>query len=97
MDFLNFAKEIETQNVKQYSLLAHTTQIRELSGIFAFIADQEKRHYELFDSWQRNGTASPELSSETVLGKAKDAFERLAGHFMTRNFVPRSIISRHIR
>ena len=88
MDFLDFAKEIETEGIKRYSILVHTMQVKELSGIFAFMADQEKSHYELFDSWQRNGAAAPELPVETVLGKAKGAFEDIAGHFLARNFVP---------
>lgn len=88
MDFLDFAKEIETRGIEQYSLLANTMQVKELSGIFAYMADQEKLHYELFDSWQRNGHGgTQELPVETVLGKAKDAFENLAGHFNVRNFI----------
>jgi rubrerythrin len=87
MDFLDFAKEIETQGMEQYALLSYTIHARELSSIFVFLADQEKRHYELFDSWQRKG-AAPEVSAETVLGKAKEAFKRMADHFMTNNYLP---------
>lgn len=87
MDFLDFAKEIEKQGIEQYSVLAHTLQVNDLRGIFEFMADQEKRHYDLFDSWQQNGVATLELPVETVLGKAKDAFEHLAGHFMDKNFI----------
>jgi rubrerythrin len=88
MEFIAFAKEIETQGIERYSLLAKTMQVKGLGGIFTYMADQEKRHYELFDSWQRNGVeGTPELPVETVLGKAKDAFELLAGHFLPGNFV----------
>jgi rubrerythrin len=88
MDFLDVAKEIETRGIEQYSVLASTMQVKELSAIFVFMADQEERHYELFDSWQRSGTVPKELPGETVLGSAKDAFEHIAGHFLDRNFVP---------
>jgi rubrerythrin len=90
MDFLDFAKEIESLGREQYSVLARTMQIRELSGIFEFMADQEKRHYELFDSWQRNNVevSASDLPAETVIGQAKDAFERIAGHFLAKKFVP---------
>jgi rubrerythrin len=90
VDFLDFAKEIETRGMEQYSALAQTMQVRELSAIFEFMADQEKRHYELFNSWQRNGATSnmPEFPAETVLGRAHDAFELIAGHFMPDQFVP---------
>jgi rubrerythrin len=88
MDFLDAAKEIETRGMEQYSALAQTMQDKELSAIFDFMADQEERHYELFDSWQRNGTVPTGLPGETVLGKAKDAFENLAVNFSGRNFVP---------
>jgi rubrerythrin len=88
MDFLDFAKEIETQGIERYSLLAKTMQVKGLSGIFTYMADQEKLHFELFDSWQRNRQGgTPELPVETVLGKAKDVFEHLAGHFLPGNFV----------
>ena len=90
MDFLDFAKEIETRGREQYSVLARTMQIRELSGIFEFMAEQEQRHYELFDYWQRNNSevSASNLPAETVIGQAKSAFERIAGHFSERNFVP---------
>jgi rubrerythrin len=87
MDFLDYAKEIETLGMEQYALLSYKTHTRELSSIFVFLADQEKRHYEIFDSWQRKGPP-PEVPAETVLGKAKEAFRRMAGHFMTNNYLP---------
>jgi rubrerythrin len=87
MDFLNFAKELETLGMQQYAVLAHKTQVRELSGIFAFMADQEKLHYELFDAWQKKGEA-PTLPQETVVSRAKDAFKQLADHFSDQKFLP---------
>ena len=56
--------------MKQYSALAQTMKEKELSAIFVFMADQEERHYELFNSWQRSGTVSKELPGETVFGTA---------------------------
>jgi rubrerythrin len=88
MDFLDFAKEIETKGMEQYSVLAQTMQVKELKDIFVFMADQEKRHYELFDSWQRNGTLPPGPPGETILGKARDAFEHLAASLVNLTFVP---------
>lgn len=87
MDFLEFAKQIEKQGMEQYTLMARTLEVKGLNGIFAYMAEQEKRHYELFDSWQRKEPARPGLPEETVLGKAKDAFEKLAEHFIAANFV----------
>jgi rubrerythrin len=86
MDFLDFAKEIETQGMEQYAILAYSLSIKEVRDVFVFMADQEKRHYELFDSWQRNGQP-PEISGETVLGKANEAFKFLAEHYMAENFL----------
>ena len=90
MDFLDFAKEIETRGIEQYNLLAQTMQLRELCSVFEFMADQERRHYEVFDSWQRNGAAAnaPEIPVETVLGRAGDAFELISGHFIPDKFIP---------
>ncbi|MGA2506436.1 MAG: ferritin family protein [Chitinispirillaceae bacterium] len=87
MDFLNFAKEIETQGMELYSVLAHKTEIRELKGIFAFMAAQEKSHYELFDAWQKKGEA-PTLPRETVVSRAKDVFKQIADHFSDQKFLP---------
>jgi rubrerythrin len=87
MDFLELAKQIEKQGMEQYSLMAKTLEVKGLNGIFAYMGEQEKRHYELFDSWQRKEPARPGLPEETVLGKAKEAFENLAKHFIPANFV----------
>ena len=87
MDFFDFAKEIERQGAHQYAVLAETMPVRELSGIFSYMKEQENRHYELFDSWQHT-MPSPPLAAETVLGKAKEAFKRIADHFMTNHYFP---------
>ena len=87
MDFLNFAKEIETRGMEQYAVLAHKTEAKELSAVFAFMAEQEKRHYELFDAWQKKGEA-PTLSQETVVSRAKEALNQLADHFIDQKFLP---------
>lgn len=87
MDFLEFAKKIETQGMEQYTLLAKTLEVKGLNGIFAYMAEQEKRHYEVFDSWQRNATVKTTLTEETVFPKAKEAFENLAKHFAAGNFI----------
>lgn len=87
MDFLELAKKIEKQGMEQYALMARTLEVKGLNGIFAYMAEQEKRHYELFDSWQRKEPARPRLPEETVLVKAKEAFEKLAKHFIGADFV----------
>lgn len=87
MGFLDFAKEIETQGAEQYSNLAAAMPVRELSAIFKFMAEEEKRHYDLFDSWQRKAK-TPSLPDGAILGKAKDAFASLADHFMVNHYFP---------
>jgi rubrerythrin len=86
MDFLDFAKEIELQGMQQYAVLARTVKIKEISNIFEFLSAQEKKHYHLFDSWQRESSSS-DLPVETVLGKAINAFEDIARQYLAENFI----------
>lgn len=54
MELLSMAKHIENEGIQFYSDLADQINTREIRGIFSFLANEERCHYNLFDSWQKN-------------------------------------------
>lgn len=82
MGMLDFAKEIEMKGFQHYSELAKTADTKEISSIFGYLAKEEKRHYKIFDSWQRNVNIPP-LGKSNILRNSKLAFRKLAKHFNT--------------
>lgn len=58
MDFLSLAKEIERQGYEYYMALADATPIREVAGIFRFLAEEELKHYDAFESLKKDVPAS---------------------------------------
>lgn len=82
MIFLSFAKEIERKGFEHYTRLADATQVREIAGIFRYLAREEKRHLEIFESWER-GRALPPIENSGISKHATKAFEILSEHFKT--------------
>ena len=83
MEFLAYAKEIELQSMKFYTELAHQITDKELSGIFIFLSDQEKQHYEIFNSWQKKLLTQELLTSTNILKQANSTFKKLSKHYNT--------------
>lgn len=79
MDLFNVAKQIENDSIRYYTTLAKQTPLRELAGIFAFLANEERCHYELFDSWQKNGCVYP-LSDPTMVENLEDMCRKFIIH-----------------
>jgi rubrerythrin len=84
MNILDFALEIEQEGIDLYKQLAKVTIVRELSGIFLFLADEEKRHYEIVDAW-RNNTDVPRLDEVSILGDPENVFKKLSENFYAFN------------
>ncbi|MBN1309755.1 MAG: ferritin family protein [Chitinispirillaceae bacterium] len=82
MIFLHFSKEIERKGLEYYNKLADATQIREIAGIFRYLAREEKRHYEIFESWEKEGVLPP-VENSGISKHATTAFEVLSEHFKT--------------
>ena len=87
MDVFDFAKDIETQGKTLYADLAEKIPVRELSAIFLYLAKQEQRHFDFFDSVQKKGPVLP-ISTDTVLGQAKEVFAKLSENFKASHFLP---------
>jgi rubrerythrin len=80
MNAIEFAKEIEQEGIAHYRSLAGRTQIKELNSIFNFLADEEQRHYEIFNSWEENPDIPP-LEKSGVLTHAKETFAAMTEQF----------------
>lgn len=78
--FLTFAKQIEIQGKDHYSMLAKDIPVPEISGIFRFLADEEQRHYDIFDAWQKNALL-PQIVNAQILVKSQKAFQKLWEQF----------------
>ncbi|MBN1578855.1 MAG: ferritin family protein [Chitinispirillaceae bacterium] len=82
MIFLNFAKEVERKGFEHYTKLADATPVREIAGIFLFLAREEKRHLEIFEAWDK-GAAIPSIEDFGISKHAVKAFQILSEHFKT--------------
>ncbi|MGA3052391.1 MAG: ferritin family protein [Chitinispirillaceae bacterium] len=78
--FLALAKKIEVLGRDLYASVAKEIPISEISGIFKYLADEEQRHYEIFDAWETK-TLLPSIVNTQVLVKAKKAFLKLGEQF----------------
>ncbi|MBN1130268.1 MAG: ferritin family protein [Chitinispirillaceae bacterium] len=82
MDLLGMAKALEAKAVDFYDDLTKKCQTREYRGIFADLAREERKHFEVFEKWQKK---EPLPDLEQVLPLVDNpsmVFERLSGQFM---------------
>ena len=82
MIFLSFAKEIERKGFEHYTRLADATRVREIAGLFRYLAREEKRHLEIFESWEKK-SALPPVENSGISKHAAKAFEILSEQFKT--------------
>jgi len=87
-DFLAYAGKIEHLSFEHYSNLADTVPIIELSSIFRFMANEERRHFEIFTSWRSNHHNPPQLSEFRIAEFASKVFQTLSDRFKTNGVVP---------
>ena len=79
-DTIELAKNIEQEGKRYYEKLSREGPVSALTGIFKLLAEEEQKHYELFNSWQDASFPHPS-SSGTVLAEAKRAFAALSSQF----------------
>ena len=87
MDFIEFAKNVETQAIELYEKLATEVSIPELAGIFRFLAAEEHRHHKIFDTWQVL-IETPADNSTVVLGEPKELLKKFSKAFGTLEAPP---------
>ena len=76
-DVFEIAKTIETEGRDHYRQLAASTDNLEIAGVFRYLADEEEKHYRLFDRMQKKLPVESFNPSE-ILQKAKTAFQAMA-------------------
>ena len=78
MDIIGFAKNIEKEGYEHYRYLSKDTKSKKMAGIFKFLAEEEQKHFTLFDAYQ-GSLKGPELNENTdIIAKAKSAFKSLS-------------------
>lgn len=76
-DALEIAKTIEKEAREQYLRLAESTVHREVAGVFRFLADEEEKHYTMFERMQKNLPVEPSKPSDLLL-KAKSVLKSIS-------------------
>ncbi len=80
------AKNMELEGEAYYKQLSEEAHIKELRGVFSFLAEQEKEHYNLFNSLQDDKTPSL-ADSENALKIAKEAFKKIVYDFSEQDAI----------
>ena len=80
MDILKIAKDIEKQGVEHYRELSKSVKSKQLQGIFKLLADEEQRHYRLFDALGST-LKGPEPEQSDIIAKSKEVFESFIKDF----------------
>ena len=81
-DLLDSVIEIERKSIELYQDFSRQTIVKELSGIFKFLAAEEKSHYEIVKAW-RDNSDSPVLDESQLIPDPNNVFQKLADHFNT--------------
>jgi rubrerythrin len=80
MELMELAKNMEIQGKSYYEKLAVETPIKELSGIFKFLAEEEQRHFELFDHVAKSNSV-PAITETDIDEKVGEVFSGLVKNF----------------
>ena len=75
MNVYDFAMKMELDGKAYYEKLAAATKVTGLRNIFLGLAEDEQKHYEIFQALKNQQT--PALGESTALENARNVFERL--------------------
>jgi len=76
MNVFDFAIKMEEDGKAYYEQLASQTSIPGLRTIFTRLAEDEQKHYEIFQELKTSGTVSA-MQDTTIVEEAKNVFEKL--------------------
>ena len=79
-NFWEVAKDMELEGKKFYEQLAKEAELKELKGVFEFLALQEDVHYHAFSKLEGNEEVSIE-DKKNAVKEAKDIFSKIAPDF----------------
>jgi|WetSurMetagenome_2_1015567.scaffolds.fasta_scaffold00110_33 rubrerythrin len=82
MDPLEIAKGIESEGKAYYEKLAAESPVKALAGVFALLASEEQKHFNLFAEWQKTKTAPAVPQPGTASAEAKRIFAGLSEQFV---------------
>ncbi|MBN1549891.1 ferritin family protein [bacterium] len=81
MDFFVIAQKMETEGKAYYEKMAAETPIAELKGVFAFLAHEEQRHYNLFHALAQKSELPKKDNENSLAEKIKEIFGQLTTSF----------------
>lgn len=76
MNVLDYAMQMEVDGQAYYQKMAEQTRLSGLKNIFMRLADDEKKHYDIFRKL-KEGESAPEMLDTTVLDDTRNVFEEL--------------------
>lgn len=84
MNIFDYAMQLEKEGESYYRGLFEATQNNGLKSIFGWLADEEAKHYRIFESMKAD--SRPILTETTILRDAKTVFEQLKGKHESFHF-----------
>jgi rubrerythrin len=76
MNVFDFAMKMEEDGKAYYEKLANETSLPGLKTIFTSLAEDEQKHYEIFQELKKGGSALA-MQDTNILAEAKNVFEEL--------------------
>lgn len=76
MNVFDFAMKMEEDGKAYYEKLARQTSLQGLKNIFLRLAEDEQKHYEIFETLKNSGEVS-EMQETTIIDDAKNVFAEL--------------------
>ncbi len=77
MNVFDFAIKMEEDGKAYYEQLASQTSLPGLRTIFTRLAEDEQKHYELFQELKTSGTVA-DMQDTNIVAEAKNVFEKLS-------------------
>ena len=77
MNVFDFAMKMEQDGKAYYEKLASQTSLPGLKTIFKRLAEDEQKHYEIFQKLKTSGSV-PAMQDSTIIAEAKNVFEQLS-------------------
>ena len=81
MDPIETAKGIELEGKAYYEKLAAESPVKALAGVFAVLAAEEQKHFEIFDEWQKTRKSPRPPKPGAASAEAKRIFAGLSAQF----------------
>jgi rubrerythrin len=81
MEVLALAQKMELEGKAYYERLAAETTVAELKGVFTFLAGEEQKHFDLFQSMEKKQAVASTENTGSMSQKVKEIFSVLTASF----------------